>query len=143
VHLRALRDQERFDATERRTYQGRALAIVRPTGPETIRLVAGASDGAGWLLVLPGGTDRWKRVEHGVSGYEDHVLDDCLGCEQAVEGVSMGPWHRSSMQCVCSGEIQWFCIDVVDPAFPCADQGAGGVELAEVNLGRDLHRRDC
>jgi beta-galactosidase len=32
--------EERFDATERRTYQGRALAVVRPTGPGTIRLAA-------------------------------------------------------------------------------------------------------
>jgi beta-galactosidase len=34
--------EERFDATERRTYQGRVLAIVRPTGAGTIRLTAEA-----------------------------------------------------------------------------------------------------
>lgn len=36
--------EERFDATERRTYDGRALAVLRPTGPGTIRLVAAAPD---------------------------------------------------------------------------------------------------
>lgn len=36
--------EERFDATARRTYQGRALAAVRPTGPGKIRLVATAPD---------------------------------------------------------------------------------------------------
>ncbi|MEU4248999.1 glycoside hydrolase family 2 TIM barrel-domain containing protein [Amycolatopsis sp. NPDC026612] len=36
--------EERFDATERHTYQGRALAVVRPTGPGKIRLVATARD---------------------------------------------------------------------------------------------------
>ncbi|XVQ15900.1 glycoside hydrolase family 2 TIM barrel-domain containing protein [Spirillospora sp. CA-255316] len=36
--------EERFDATERRTYEGRALAIVRPTGPGKIRLLASAPD---------------------------------------------------------------------------------------------------
>ena len=34
--------EERFDATERRTYEGRALAVLRPTGPGTIRLRATA-----------------------------------------------------------------------------------------------------
>jgi beta-galactosidase len=34
--------EERFDATERRTYDGRALAVVRPTGPGKIRLTASA-----------------------------------------------------------------------------------------------------
>jgi beta-galactosidase len=34
--------EERFDATERRTYNGRALAVLRPTGPGKIRLVASA-----------------------------------------------------------------------------------------------------
>ncbi|MEV4112708.1 glycoside hydrolase family 2 TIM barrel-domain containing protein [Nonomuraea sp. NPDC049695] len=36
--------EERFDATERRTYEGRALAVVRPTGPGKIRLLATAPD---------------------------------------------------------------------------------------------------
>jgi len=36
--------EERFDATERRTYDGRALAVLRPTGSGTIRLVAAAPD---------------------------------------------------------------------------------------------------
>ena len=35
--------EERFDATERRTYDGRALAVLRPTGPGEIRLVASSS----------------------------------------------------------------------------------------------------
>ncbi|MEV4117070.1 glycoside hydrolase family 2 TIM barrel-domain containing protein [Nonomuraea sp. NPDC049695] len=34
--------EERFDATERQTYDGRALAVVRPTGPGKIRLLASA-----------------------------------------------------------------------------------------------------
>ncbi|MCX5356242.1 DUF4982 domain-containing protein [Streptomyces mirabilis] len=34
--------EERFDATERRTYEGRALAVLRPTGPGKIRLLASA-----------------------------------------------------------------------------------------------------
>ncbi|GAA3219759.1 glycoside hydrolase family 2 TIM barrel-domain containing protein [Actinocorallia longicatena] len=34
--------EERFDADERRTYEGRVLAVVRPTGPGKIRLVATA-----------------------------------------------------------------------------------------------------
>ena len=34
--------EERFDATERRTYEGRALAVLRPTGPGRIRLSASA-----------------------------------------------------------------------------------------------------
>ena len=37
--------EERFDATEHHTYEGRALAVVGPTGPGTIRLVATAPDG--------------------------------------------------------------------------------------------------
>ena len=32
--------EERFDATERRTYDGRALAVLRSAGPGTIRLTA-------------------------------------------------------------------------------------------------------
>lgn len=36
--------EERFDATERRTYEGRALAVLRPTGPGKIRLLASAPD---------------------------------------------------------------------------------------------------
>jgi beta-galactosidase len=36
--------EERFDATERHTYEGRALAVIRPTGPGIIRLVASAPD---------------------------------------------------------------------------------------------------
>ncbi|MFF4624171.1 DUF4982 domain-containing protein [Nonomuraea jabiensis] len=36
--------RERFDATEHHTYQGRALAVVKPTGPGTIRLAATAQD---------------------------------------------------------------------------------------------------
>jgi beta-galactosidase len=36
--------EERFDATERRTYQGRALAVVKPTAPGAIRLLATAPD---------------------------------------------------------------------------------------------------
>ncbi|WP_329271417.1 glycoside hydrolase family 2 TIM barrel-domain containing protein [Streptomyces sp. NBC_01451] len=35
---------ERFDATERRTYEGRALAVLRPTGPGRISLLASAPD---------------------------------------------------------------------------------------------------
>lgn len=35
--------EERFDTTERRTYDGRALAVLRPTGPGKIRMVASAS----------------------------------------------------------------------------------------------------
>ncbi len=34
--------EERFDAKERRTYEGRALAVLRPTGVGTIRLTASA-----------------------------------------------------------------------------------------------------
>ena len=36
--------EERFDATERRTYDGRALAVLRPTGPGKIRLLASAAE---------------------------------------------------------------------------------------------------
>ena len=36
--------EERFDATERRTYDGRALAVLRPTGPGKIRLTATAPE---------------------------------------------------------------------------------------------------
>lgn len=36
--------QERFDATERHTYEGRALAVVRPTGAGKIRVLATAPD---------------------------------------------------------------------------------------------------
>ncbi|WP_262059482.1 glycoside hydrolase family 2 TIM barrel-domain containing protein [Streptomyces sp. STR69] len=36
--------EERFDATERRTYEGRALAVLRPTGPGKIRLLASAPE---------------------------------------------------------------------------------------------------
>jgi beta-galactosidase len=36
--------EERFDAVERRTYDGRALAVLRPTGPGKIRLIADAAD---------------------------------------------------------------------------------------------------
>ena len=36
--------EERFDATERRTYEGRALAVLRPTGPGKIRLLATAPE---------------------------------------------------------------------------------------------------
>ncbi|MFC5752721.1 glycoside hydrolase family 2 TIM barrel-domain containing protein [Actinomadura rugatobispora] len=36
--------EEGFDATERRTYEGRALAVLRPTGPGKIRLLASAPD---------------------------------------------------------------------------------------------------
>jgi beta-galactosidase len=35
--------EERFDATERRTHDGRALAVVRPNGPGKIRLLASAA----------------------------------------------------------------------------------------------------
>ncbi|KPI10589.1 Beta-galactosidase [Actinobacteria bacterium OK074] len=35
--------EERFDATERRTYEGRALAVLRPTGPGEIRVLATAA----------------------------------------------------------------------------------------------------
>ena len=35
--------EERFDAAERRTYDGRALAVLRPTGPGKIRLTACAA----------------------------------------------------------------------------------------------------
>ncbi|MEW1720302.1 glycoside hydrolase family 2 TIM barrel-domain containing protein [Streptomyces sp. NPDC093109] len=35
--------EERFDAKERHTYQGRVLAVVRPTGPGGIRLTAAAA----------------------------------------------------------------------------------------------------
>ncbi|MFI7669517.1 glycoside hydrolase family 2 TIM barrel-domain containing protein [Nocardia sp. NPDC049526] len=34
--------EERFDAIERRTYEGRALAVLRPTGPGEISLLASA-----------------------------------------------------------------------------------------------------
>jgi beta-galactosidase len=37
--------EERFDQTERRTYEGRALAVVQPTGPGVIRLAATAAGG--------------------------------------------------------------------------------------------------
>ncbi|MFJ7995704.1 glycoside hydrolase family 2 TIM barrel-domain containing protein [Streptomyces sp. NPDC096310] len=37
-------NEERFDATEHHTYEGRALAVVLPTGPGTIRLTATAPD---------------------------------------------------------------------------------------------------
>ncbi|MFB8777600.1 glycoside hydrolase family 2 TIM barrel-domain containing protein [Streptomyces broussonetiae] len=36
--------EERFDALDHQTYEGRALAILRPTGPGEIRLVASAQD---------------------------------------------------------------------------------------------------
>jgi beta-galactosidase len=36
--------EERFDATERRTDEGRALAVVRPTGPGKIRLLTSAPE---------------------------------------------------------------------------------------------------
>jgi beta-galactosidase len=36
--------EERFDATERRTYDGRALAVLRAGGPGKIRLLASAPD---------------------------------------------------------------------------------------------------
>jgi beta-galactosidase len=36
--------EERFDATERRTYDGRALAVLRPNGRGKIRLLASAPD---------------------------------------------------------------------------------------------------
>ncbi|TRO68555.1 glycoside hydrolase family 2 TIM barrel-domain containing protein [Streptomyces sp. IB201691-2A2] len=36
--------EERFDAAERRTYEGRALAVLRPTGPGKIRLLASAPE---------------------------------------------------------------------------------------------------
>lgn len=36
--------EERFTATEFRTYEGRALAVRRPTGPGKIRLLATAAD---------------------------------------------------------------------------------------------------
>ncbi|WP_406437672.1 DUF4982 domain-containing protein [Streptomyces sp. NBC_01613] len=36
--------EERFDATERRTYEGRALAVLRPTGPGKIHLIATAPE---------------------------------------------------------------------------------------------------
>jgi len=36
--------EERFDAAERRTYDGRALAVLRPTGPGKIRLTATAAE---------------------------------------------------------------------------------------------------
>ena len=36
--------EERFDATERRTHDGRALAVLRPTGPGKIRLLASAAE---------------------------------------------------------------------------------------------------
>ena len=36
--------EERFDAIERRTHDGRALAVLRPTGPGKIRLLATAPD---------------------------------------------------------------------------------------------------
>ncbi|WP_019611287.1 glycoside hydrolase family 2 TIM barrel-domain containing protein [Nocardiopsis sp. CNS-639] len=35
---------ERFDSHERRTYRGRALAVLRPTGPGEIRMTASAQD---------------------------------------------------------------------------------------------------
>ena len=36
--------EERFDAAERRTYDGRALAVLRPSGPGKIRLLASAPE---------------------------------------------------------------------------------------------------
>src|SRR5277367_4238023 len=36
--------EEQFDATERRTYDGRALAVLRPNGPGKIRLLASAAE---------------------------------------------------------------------------------------------------
>ena len=36
--------EERFDAPERRTYEGRALAVLRPTGPGKIHLLATAPE---------------------------------------------------------------------------------------------------
>lgn len=36
--------EERFDAAERRTYEGRALAVLRPTGPGKIHLTASAPE---------------------------------------------------------------------------------------------------
>ncbi|MFB4278612.1 glycoside hydrolase family 2 TIM barrel-domain containing protein [Nonomuraea sp. MTCD27] len=44
--------EERFDATERRTYDGRALAVIRPTGPGKIRLLATAPDCAPAEIVI-------------------------------------------------------------------------------------------
>lgn len=34
----------RFDAVERRTFESRALAVLRPTGPGKIRLLASAPE---------------------------------------------------------------------------------------------------
>ena len=46
--------EERFDATERRTYEGRALAVIRPTGCGKIR-VSATADGCEavemWVVV--------------------------------------------------------------------------------------------
>jgi beta-galactosidase len=36
--------EERFDATERRTHERRALAVLRPAGPGKIRLLASAAE---------------------------------------------------------------------------------------------------
>jgi beta-galactosidase len=47
--------EERFDATERRTYDGRALAVLRPTGQGKIRLAAstpGCEPGAEVLVTV-------------------------------------------------------------------------------------------
>lgn len=44
--------EERFDALERRTYDGRALAVVRPTGPGKIRLLASAPECAPAEIVI-------------------------------------------------------------------------------------------
>lgn len=44
--------EERFDATVRRTYEGRALAVLRPTGPGRIRLVASAPECAPVAMVV-------------------------------------------------------------------------------------------
>ncbi|WP_405988218.1 glycoside hydrolase family 2 TIM barrel-domain containing protein [Streptomyces sp. NBC_00986] len=44
--------EERFDVTERRTYEGRALAVLRPTGPGKIRLIASAPECAPAEMVV-------------------------------------------------------------------------------------------
>jgi len=47
--------EERFDATERRTYDGRAIAVLRPTGAGKIRLVASAPDCESAEIVITAG----------------------------------------------------------------------------------------
>ncbi|MER6154082.1 hypothetical protein ABT147_00845 [Streptomyces sp. NPDC001868] len=70
--------EERFDATECRTYEGRALVVLRPTGPGKIRLLATAADcDPVEVLVVTNGSDQTDEVpscREPRHGFEQEVL---------------------------------------------------------------------